>query len=609
MNWMNRKGRNSIAVIGNGPSLRNFDFSRFSGLDTVGMNAAYRYWREIDWRPTHYACLDDALIETHLDAITELLDEGRIETFFLTGRALELRSELATDNRVRFLDEFVPHWHRVRGASFGLELCDEPAFHTASPDYLTTGAYAVRYACMLGYRNIGLFGIDLYYSDISSAEDAGGNRLIITETPQTNPNYFFDEYQQKGDIYHVPNPDSHEGNLHLEAFRAMRDDFVTNGVSSRIVNTNANSRLASDAIWPFEPTVTFLDEPPLSSVIIPVTAGETAQLISNLKHFNTPSGAPWLSTRPRGLPALVIIFNNDVAAKAQVVISKAFNSLDSVRQAFSGIEFHNLNLSGDSDMYERSNHAKGGNEGLRAGPNNLFFRSMALVSDRSGHALFMETDCIPIRPGWLEAVSNIVKADRDAWVVGSIYRGRDALGPREMRHINGNAIYAAANEAFQSFLNETWKSHLARVRPERPELPFDCVVEDIFQRADARKPDEDEYWHVAQSVAHRMRYSGFIANMAGNPMESATLADMIEHVLDHSPECQIIHSRQLAEAYSSAMENTGCTELRAIINHLRGLDDAAALRQSSGRTNTGVRPRTDRLKAGLKSIARKITGH
>ena len=52
-------------VLGNGPSLKGFDFARLDGVASLGMNAAYRYWDQIGWYPTYYACLDDQLIQTH----------------------------------------------------------------------------------------------------------------------------------------------------------------------------------------------------------------------------------------------------------------------------------------------------------------------------------------------------------------------------------------------------------------------------------------------------------------------------------------------------------------------------------------------------------------
>ncbi len=39
-------------VMGNGPSLKGFDFTRLNGVTTLGMNAAYRYWDQIGWYPT-----------------------------------------------------------------------------------------------------------------------------------------------------------------------------------------------------------------------------------------------------------------------------------------------------------------------------------------------------------------------------------------------------------------------------------------------------------------------------------------------------------------------------------------------------------------------------
>ena len=50
-----KHGRRSEAVVlGNGPSLRGFDFGRLSRFDVFGMNAAYRYWYEIGWFPQYY---------------------------------------------------------------------------------------------------------------------------------------------------------------------------------------------------------------------------------------------------------------------------------------------------------------------------------------------------------------------------------------------------------------------------------------------------------------------------------------------------------------------------------------------------------------------------
>lgn len=243
--------KTELIVLGNGPSLSGVDFHTMLNRPTLGMNAAYRYWRRIDWRPTYYCCLDDALIDTHKSAILEMVAENRIEKFFLTGRILKYFPELAEDKRVYFLDEFVPHWHRVRGSKYGLELFDRPEFRTCAPEMLTTGAYSVRFGAMLGYSTIHLLGVDLRYVPLQEARALRGTRLEIQTTPEVNPNYFFDDYQTAGDHFNIANPDKHERELHVSSFITLRDDFVQNAINVSISNGSENSKLFQQAILPF----------------------------------------------------------------------------------------------------------------------------------------------------------------------------------------------------------------------------------------------------------------------------------------------------------------------------------------------------------------------
>ena len=78
----------TIFVLGNGPSLRGFDFHTLDGFDTLGMNAAYRHWDQIGWYPTYYCCLDDQLIQTHHLEILRLVNEGLVKGAFLHGSFL-----------------------------------------------------------------------------------------------------------------------------------------------------------------------------------------------------------------------------------------------------------------------------------------------------------------------------------------------------------------------------------------------------------------------------------------------------------------------------------------------------------------------------------------
>jgi hypothetical protein len=72
-----------VVVLGNGPSLKGFDFLSLHGVDTIGMNAAYRFWDRIGWYPNHYVCLDDRLIETHAAEIFRLIATKKVESCVL----------------------------------------------------------------------------------------------------------------------------------------------------------------------------------------------------------------------------------------------------------------------------------------------------------------------------------------------------------------------------------------------------------------------------------------------------------------------------------------------------------------------------------------------
>ena len=66
-------GQARAVILGNGPSLQGFDFSRLKPFDVFGMNAAYRYWDLINWYPRFYSCLDAVVGMSHADEIARLV--------------------------------------------------------------------------------------------------------------------------------------------------------------------------------------------------------------------------------------------------------------------------------------------------------------------------------------------------------------------------------------------------------------------------------------------------------------------------------------------------------------------------------------------------------
>ena len=45
---------NTLVLLGNGKSISDVDFGSLSKCDTIGMNASYKLWSELDWFPTYF---------------------------------------------------------------------------------------------------------------------------------------------------------------------------------------------------------------------------------------------------------------------------------------------------------------------------------------------------------------------------------------------------------------------------------------------------------------------------------------------------------------------------------------------------------------------------
>jgi hypothetical protein len=540
-------------VIGNGPSLRGFDLTALSSIHTIGMNAAYRYWERIGWYPTHYACLDDEMIDTHHLEISRLMDEGLCRTAFLSGRFLFHHPEAASDERCVFLDEFIPYWFENRGAQFGLENhTNEPAFQSSQISKLTTGSHAVRYAIWRGYTDIALIGIDLRYVERIPESVAGeGIQLSIANTPEHNPNYFFDDYQRAGDRFNVPNPDVHGGDLHLASFYTLRNDLAANDIGARVVNANPVSELSRQGVLPFQDLDAFVGARPLGAVVVPAVASSKAQILANLSFWARPEATPMLWAR-NYKPDLVFSFNNGETADAlEPAISKAFTT-HNLSRYFDTLRFERLELRGEADLYQSDYTKPVGAQGHKAGPNNQFFETMRRLRGTGRYVFYMEPDCVPIRPDWLGQLLDRLE-HADAWIIGSVYRGRGTLERRFMRHLNGNAVYAVGDPAFQDFLVDL-EGRFAALLSEDSRYAYDLALEILFTGANCdAKATEDEraLWRYFQPIAHRFHATDYIQNISARVDVEEPDPDLLAHARADSPGTYVVHNSALARTLTA----------------------------------------------------------
>ncbi|WP_290501821.1 hypothetical protein [Hyphomonas sp. UBA5107] len=496
----------SLFIIRGDSSPDSFDLKRLAGVPTLSIGIAIDRWDVANWRPTYLVCLDDHIVETEIDQIVRLVREDRIAEFFLSGRALELAPELARHTNIRYLEEFVEHRFKTLGKSLGLHFTENLEFQSCRPEIATAETLAVRYGASLEYKVIALLSLS----------------------------------------------DS------VEAFEAIREDFQRNQVLVQIFDTGSDSTLTKAAVFPYQSLSRLLDESLLGAVVVPVTAGEQAQVLDNLWLWSQPAFAPFLGPAPSRRPDLVLVCNNAGAAACEPAVRKFIAETPSLERCFAKIRFVVLDLAGDADLYQRENRGRRTEHGFRAGPNNMFFAAMDAMRTHWGHSLYMETDCVPIRPDWLGQVDRHLRGAEPPWVTGSIYRGADALGPREKRHINGNAIYATADPDFQHFVDSVWRPRLGELVTDRPELPFDCLLEALYELADARRGDADVNWQTLRKVSHKFRYSALIPNITSESGTLHMLADQIQDLLETSPDSCIVHTRALA-GFVASLRSSGST--------------------------------------------------
>jgi hypothetical protein len=249
-----------LLVLGNGPSLKPEHFPVFQGIDALGMNAAYRFWQRIGWYPAYYACLDPQVVVSHADAIARMIKQGRFRQAFLHWHILKHQPDLASDPRVTFLCQLMdmPDDPK-RCAALGLAHRPDPFFRSTHPGWYTTGSASLRLAAHLGYRRIGVLGIDCRYQEILPEAAAAGGQVLRIERPVSrNPNYFFDDYQQPGDLYQVPNPAQIDPNLHLHCIQYVAEDNAAFGFGLDIRVLSLESGLYAEKVFPFQALDDFL---------------------------------------------------------------------------------------------------------------------------------------------------------------------------------------------------------------------------------------------------------------------------------------------------------------------------------------------------------------
>lgn len=234
-NCLNNVIEDEIYILGNGPSLKNYDFNFLKDKTTFALNSSYKKFAELDFYPTYFGCFDPKLIECHYDKFVQLMNNNnnKIKKFFFLNENNKGQKQFSPQDENNFKYQkinFLPPQETY------INLCSFNKFYKMH----NSGATAALISILLGYKKIILLGCDgNYVEQIPEARliDASTKTLQILETPEKNPNYWFDNYQEKGEIYSVPDGNS----CHMKGWELLYQASKIHNVE--IINENQESKL------------------------------------------------------------------------------------------------------------------------------------------------------------------------------------------------------------------------------------------------------------------------------------------------------------------------------------------------------------------------------
>lgn len=240
---------------------------------------------------------------------------------------------------------------------------------------------------------------------------------------------------------------------------------------------------------------------------------------------------------------LVYLFPGAAPPVAESLIRDSFSSTG-LSRFFNSIRFIYAELDREMDHYVRENYLRPPSQfGLRSGPNSLFFHMMREAGPDYACLIQMETDCFPIRPGWLAGFARVEKSAPESWVIGSRYHG-PKLPSQYRNHLNGNAIYRSGRADFQEFVSGFWEKRVEGVvKFQRPELAFDCAWEE-YRNSWNGHPCRREIEEAIERYGDRFLNSPYIANMVGTLNYPATIPT-IDQLTSDLPDTFIVHGSWL----------------------------------------------------------------
>ena len=213
-----------LVVMGNGPSLRNFDLNILDNYDTFALNCSFRVFDKIGWWPTYHGSFDYNCNKQHKDNFIKLIqgDNPIKKCFYVTN--------ISNSNKFQFIN-LIPFGASNKWNS------NEEDFKLFN-DGGNSAINACQVGICMGYSKIFLIGVDCNYVPIpDSIISIGNGKEKVIKEIKNNPNYWFDEYQKVGDIYSAPQTKK----FHLDPWKQFSRKCIKNNIE--VINCSKISKL------------------------------------------------------------------------------------------------------------------------------------------------------------------------------------------------------------------------------------------------------------------------------------------------------------------------------------------------------------------------------
>tara|TARA_R110001583_G_scaffold1015_6_gene8798 strand:- start:473 stop:1774 length:1302 start_codon:yes stop_codon:yes gene_type:complete len=181
-----------VYVVGNGRSLKGFDFNFLKDKEWIGCCLGFRDWERTGIYPTHYVNVDPVVTQSNLKEIKDMIINKKCQTFCLDYSFIKMWAECKDYPSVHYLQQYQhTPYNPFRNL---IDYC--------------SGSVATTLAYCLDTDRVNLLGMDCKYVEfLPECIELKDKTLKIIKQPTENPNYYFDDYQRVGDIYNKPNVD------------------------------------------------------------------------------------------------------------------------------------------------------------------------------------------------------------------------------------------------------------------------------------------------------------------------------------------------------------------------------------------------------------------